>query len=83
MCRDTSLHETIIERLKKHFKHLATVKLYEEVNEIVFATNSKGYTLETLEMAAKNLNVTARQKNLVKLKCVDLKDFLQSVNIVS
>ncbi|CAH0726326.1 unnamed protein product, partial [Brenthis ino] len=83
VCRDTSLQETIMETLKRHFKHLATVKLYEEVNEIVFATNSKNYTLENLEATARHLNVTARQRNLVNLKCVDLKDFLQSVNIIS
>lgn len=83
VCRDTNLHESIIEKLKKHFKHLATVKLYEEVNEIIFATNSKSYTMESLEISAKHLNTTARQKNLVNIRCVDLKDFLQSVNIVS
>lgn len=73
-----------METLKQHFKHLLSVKLYEEVNEIVFASNSdKDYTLEKLEEAAKSLNTTARQKKLVFSKCVDLKDFLQSVNIIS
>ncbi|CAH2105057.1 unnamed protein product [Euphydryas editha] len=84
VCRDTELQDSIMETLKQHFKHLVTVKLYEEVNEIVFASNSdKDYTLENLEVAAKSLNMTARQKNLVFSKCVDLKDFLQSVTIIS
>nr|XP_026490448.1 methyltransferase-like protein 13 [Vanessa tameamea] len=84
VCRDTQLQESIIETLKQHFKHLVTVKLYEEVNEIVFATNSDNdYTLDNMEAAAKSLNQTARQKNLVNLKCVDLKDFIQSINIIS
>ncbi|XP_068621193.1 eEF1A lysine and N-terminal methyltransferase homolog [Battus philenor] len=84
VCRDAKLQESILDTLKRHFKHLATVKLYEEVNEIVFATNSnKQYTMEDLEAAAKGLNTTARHKNLVNIKCVDLKDFLQSVTILS
>ncbi|XP_013147174.1 PREDICTED: methyltransferase-like protein 13 [Papilio polytes] len=83
VCRDVKLHDSIINTLKEYFKHLATVKLYEEVNEIVFARNSAPYTMEELETAAKDLNARARQKNLVNIKCVDLKDFLQSVTIVS
>ncbi|XP_014360897.2 eEF1A lysine and N-terminal methyltransferase homolog [Papilio machaon] len=84
VCRDVKLYESILNTLKRHFKHLATVKLYEEVNEIVFATNSnKPYNTEDLETAAKGLNARARQKNLVNIKCVDLKDFLQSLTIVS
>ncbi|CAK1603562.1 unnamed protein product [Parnassius mnemosyne] len=84
VCRDTKLQESILETLKRHFKHLISVKLYEEVNEIVFATNSnKLYTMDNLEAAVKSLNGIARQKNLVKIKCVDLKDFLQSVTIIS
>lgn len=60
------------------------MKLYEDVNEIIFATNSsKSYNKDDLEEAVKGLNAAARQKGLVKVKCVDLKDFLQSVNIIS
>ncbi|CAH3855140.1 eEF1A lysine and N-terminal methyltransferase homolog [Pieris brassicae] len=84
VCRDKSLREKMIETLKRHFKHIASVKLYEEVNEIIFATNSDmPYNIEVLEAAAKNLNATARKHNLVKIKCVDLKDFLQAVTIES
>ncbi|XP_047519187.1 eEF1A lysine and N-terminal methyltransferase homolog [Pieris napi] len=84
VCRDKSLQEKTIETLKRHFKHIASVKLYEEVNEIIFATNSNmPYNIEVLEQAAKNLNATARKNNLVKIKCVDLKDFLQAVTIES
>ncbi|XP_047510251.1 eEF1A lysine and N-terminal methyltransferase homolog [Pieris napi] len=84
VCRDKSLQEKTIETLKRHFKHIVSVKLYEEVNEIIFATNSNmPYNIEVLEQAAKNLNATARKQNLVKIKCVDLKDFLQAVTIES
>ncbi|XP_069356733.1 eEF1A lysine and N-terminal methyltransferase homolog [Maniola hyperantus] len=84
VCRDTNLQETIMSTLKKHFKHLVTVKLYEEVNEIVFATNThRQYSMESLEEAAIAINTIARDRNLVKIKCVDLKDFLQSVTIVA
>ncbi|XP_047506732.1 eEF1A lysine and N-terminal methyltransferase homolog isoform X3 [Pieris napi] len=84
VCRDKSLQEKTIETLKRHFKHIVSVKLYEEVNEIIFATNSNmPYNIEVLEEAAKNLNATARKHNLVKIKCVDLKDFLQAVTIES
>ncbi|CAG9121648.1 unnamed protein product [Plutella xylostella] len=84
VCRDNSLHESLIQKIKQHFQHIVTVKLCEEVNEIIFATNSKQvYTTEVLEAAIKRLNATARERNLVKIKCVDLTDFLQSVAIVS
>ncbi|XP_073967697.1 eEF1A lysine and N-terminal methyltransferase homolog [Choristoneura fumiferana] len=83
VCRDNDLHDTIIDALKKHFKHLVTVKLYEEVNEIVFATNGSSYSIEGLEETVKRLNAAAREKGLAKIKCVDLTDFLQSVTILS
>ncbi|KAI5632989.1 methyltransferase domain-containing protein [Phthorimaea operculella] len=84
VCRDTSLQTAIMSTLKKHFKHLTSVKLYEEVNDIIFATNSdKSYSVDVLETAAKELNGVARQKKLVDIKCVDLKDFLQSVTVIS
>lgn len=84
VCRDTALHESIMDILKQHFKHIITVKLYEEVNEIVLATNStKSYNNENFEKAIRDLNATARQKKLVSVRCVDLKDFMQSVVIVS
>ncbi|XP_075991891.1 eEF1A lysine and N-terminal methyltransferase homolog [Anticarsia gemmatalis] len=84
VCRDTELHSSILDTLKRHFKHLTTVKLYEEVNEIVFATNSdKMYDNEDFDKAVRELNANARQKKLVNVRCVDLKDFMQSVSIVS
>ncbi|XP_053607536.1 eEF1A lysine and N-terminal methyltransferase homolog [Plodia interpunctella] len=84
VCRDPALQTSIIQTVKQHFKHLATVKLYEEVNEIVFATNSKKpYKMDDLEDAAKKLNASARENKLVPVKCVDLKDFMQSVTIVT
>ncbi|CAH2246693.1 jg3534, partial [Pararge aegeria aegeria] len=84
VCRDTQLHETIMTTLKKHFKHLVAVKLYEDVNEVVFATNgNRQYSMDSFEEAARTLNASARERNLVKIKCVDLKDFLQSITIVS
>ncbi|XP_050685415.1 eEF1A lysine and N-terminal methyltransferase homolog isoform X2 [Leptidea sinapis] len=83
VCRDTTLRDSILETLKGHFKHIASSKLYEDVNEIIFATNSGEYTIDILEAAAKSLNAEARGRNLVNAKCVDLKDFLQSVNIIS
>ncbi|CAB3248151.1 unnamed protein product [Arctia plantaginis] len=84
VCRDTQLHESILNAIKRHFKHITTVKLYEEVNEIVFATNSsKSYNNEDFDKAVKELNAAARQKKLVDIRCVDLKDFMQSVIIVS
>ncbi|XP_045510777.1 eEF1A lysine and N-terminal methyltransferase homolog [Colias croceus] len=84
VCRDKALQETIMESLKRHFKHIVSIKLYEEVNEVIFATNSNAsYNVEDLENAAKNLNANAREKKLVKVKCVDLKDLLQSVNIIA
>ncbi|KAJ2944486.1 hypothetical protein O0L34_g3831 [Tuta absoluta] len=84
VCRDTTLQTSLMQTLKKHFKHLASVKLYEEVNDIIFATNSdKPYSVDVLETAAKQLNGVARGKKLVDIKCVDLKDFLQSVTVIS
>lgn len=84
VCRDKCLQESILETLKQHFTHLVTVKLYEEVNEIVFATNSKrAYSMDHFEEAIKNLNTTAREKRLVDVRCVDLKDFMQSVTVMS
>ncbi|XP_061708112.1 eEF1A lysine and N-terminal methyltransferase homolog [Cydia pomonella] len=83
VCRDNTLHDSIIQTLKQHFTHLITVKLYEEVNEIVFATNGEAYSIEKLEEAAKGLNAVCRQRGLNRIKCVDLKDFLQSISIVS
>lgn len=84
VCRDATLQSSIIASLKRHFKHLVSIKLYEELNEIIFATNTeKPYSKEDLESAAKSLNGTARQRNLVNIKCVDLKDFLQSVIVIS
>ncbi|XP_063358899.1 eEF1A lysine and N-terminal methyltransferase homolog [Cydia amplana] len=83
VCRDNTLHDSIIQAVKHHFTHLITVKLYEEVNEIVFATNGEAYSIEKLEEAAKGLNAASRQKGLNRIKCVDLKDFLQSISIVS
>lgn len=84
VCRDVELQASIIDTLRKHFRRLVMVKLYEDVNEIVFATNSvNDYDKEQLENAVKALNRAARQRNLVAVKCVDLKDFMQSVDIVS
>ncbi|XP_049870997.1 eEF1A lysine and N-terminal methyltransferase homolog [Pectinophora gossypiella] len=84
VCRDTQLHDSIIQTLKQHFKHIVTMKLYEEVNETVFATNGEtSYTTDLLEEAAKGLNTLARQKKLVDIRCVDLKDFLQSATVLS
>ncbi|KAG6453988.1 eEF1A lysine and N-terminal methyltransferase homolog [Manduca sexta] len=84
VCRDTELQASIIETLKRHFKHIVTVKLFEEINEAVFATNSdEVYNIEVFETCVKSLNSMARENNLVDVKCVDLKDFLQSVTIVS
>ncbi|XP_041983193.1 eEF1A lysine and N-terminal methyltransferase homolog [Aricia agestis] len=83
VCRDNSIRDSTIETLKRHFKYIVTVNLYEEVNEIVLANNSQPYTSDKLESAAKELNSIARQRGLVKIKCVDLKDLLQSLNFVS
>lgn len=84
MCRDTQLYESIYDSIKRHFKHITTVKLYEEVNEIVFATNSsQPYNNEDFDKAVKELNAAARQKKLVPIRCVDLKYFLQSIMVVS
>ncbi|KAH9636151.1 hypothetical protein HF086_007103 [Spodoptera exigua] len=84
VCRDVDLQQSIMDILKRHFKHLTTVKLYEEVNEIVFATNSnKMYNTDDFGKAVKDLNASARQKKLVDIRCVDLKDFLQSVIVIS
>lgn len=84
VCRDKSIQEKVMDRLKQHFKHIASIKLYEEVNEIIFATNSNtAYYIDLLETAAKSLNFTARDQNLVKSKCVGLKDFLQSITIIT
>ncbi|CAD0196413.1 unnamed protein product [Chrysodeixis includens] len=84
VCRDTELQQSIMETLKKHFKHLTTVKLFEEVNEIVLATNSNNlYTNDAFDQAIRDLNTAARNKKLVNVRCVDIKDFLQSVTIIS
>lgn len=84
VCRDVDLQQSIMDILKRHFKHLTTVKLYEEVNEIVFATNSsKTYNSDDFEKAVKELNACARQKKLVDIRCVDLKDFSQSVTVIA
>ncbi|KAM3959142.1 eEF1A lysine and N-terminal methyltransferase homolog isoform 1-T1 [Aphomia sociella] len=84
VCRDRSLQDSILCTLKQHFTHLVTVKLYEEVNEIVFATNSnRAYSMDRFEETIKNLNAIAREKGLVDVRCVDLKDFMQSVTVVS
>ncbi|XP_072936789.1 eEF1A lysine and N-terminal methyltransferase homolog [Epargyreus clarus] len=84
VCRDTQLQSNILGTLKQHFKHLASAKLYEEVNEIIFAANgSRAYSTDVLEKAASELNALSKQRNLVKDKCVDLKDFLQSITIIS
>lgn len=84
VCRDVELQASMLLTLKRHFKHLVSVKLYEEVNEIIFATNSrKPYDNDTLETAVRSLNSAARSQNLVNVKCVDIKDFLQSINIIS
>ncbi|XP_028174754.1 eEF1A lysine and N-terminal methyltransferase homolog isoform X3 [Ostrinia furnacalis] len=83
VCRDTVLQASILDTIKTHFKHVATVKLYEEVNEIVFASNGTAYSNESFEEAIKSINQAARQKGLVKVRCVDLKDFMQSTNIIS
>ncbi|CAG9784682.1 unnamed protein product [Diatraea saccharalis] len=84
VCRDTELHDTIIETLKTHFAHIVSMKLYEDVNEIIFATNGETkYSSERLEEAAKSLNTAARSKRLVNVRCVDLKDLVQSANIIS
>lgn len=84
VCRDLDLQQSIMDILKRHFKHLTSVKLYEEVNEIVLATNSnKMYNTDDFEKAVKELNACARQKKLVDIRCVDLKDFLQSVTVIS
>lgn len=84
VARDLELQQSIMDTLKRHFKHLASVKLYEEVNEVVFASNSdKVYSNDDFEKAIKELNAAARQKKLVDVRCVDIKDFLQSVTIIS
>lgn len=83
VCRDVQLHSSIMTTLKRHFKHLVSVQLCEDVNEIIFATNSTEYTRDKMEATVKELNAAARDRNLVKVKCVDLKDFLQSITIIS
>lgn len=83
VCRDTQLQETIMTSIKQHFKHIASAKLYEEVNEVIFATNTNKYSMDNFESAVKNLNATARERKLVNIRCVELKDFLQSVKIIS
>ncbi|GBP46835.1 Methyltransferase-like protein 13 [Eumeta japonica] len=83
VCRDTKLHDSIVSNLKQHFSHLVSIKLEEEVNEVILASNRINYDKEQLDAAVRLLNATARNKNLVKIKCLDLKDFISSVNIIS
>lgn len=84
VCRDAVLRDSILASLKRLFKHVANVRLYEEVNEVVFACDREApYSPEALEAAAKGLNAAARARSLVSVKCVDLKDFLQSLTILS
>ncbi|XP_060803281.1 eEF1A lysine and N-terminal methyltransferase homolog [Amyelois transitella] len=84
VCRNEALHSSIIKMMKPHFKHIMTATLTEDVNEILIATNGKNvYKMDALEDAVKRLNAAARESKLVAVNSVDLKDFMQNVNIVS
>lgn len=83
VCRDAELHDSIMDTLKLNFNHILRIKLHEEVNEVVMASNEQAYSLETLGQASKSLNSLARKAKLVKIKCVDLQDIIQSATIIS
>ncbi|CAH2065892.1 unnamed protein product, partial [Iphiclides podalirius] len=82
VCREAAPRRALLSALRALFGHVASVRLGEEVNEVVLAARGP-FSPDALEAAAKGLNAAARSNRLVPLKCVDLKDFLQSLTILS
>ncbi|OWR41490.1 CGI-01 protein [Danaus plexippus plexippus] len=83
VCRDKQIRESTLDVLKKYFKYIATVQLETEVNEIIFATNGdRAYDAQRIEAAVTDVNQAARQRKLVKLKCIDMKDVLDTLSVV-
>lgn len=86
VCRDEQLRNNVICDLKKYFSSVLTYKLDEDVNEVIYCTNSSH--VENLEKwkkslvsSAKSLNFQARESKLSKEDMVDASEFLQQLKI--
>lgn len=75
MCRDDNLQEQVLTELRQSFRSIASYKLEEDVNEILYCRNDdvvEGVpvrqvfekSLKNFDMAAKNLNSWTKNHNI-------------------
>lgn len=86
VCRDDQLRENVIGDLKKYFSAVLGYKLDEDVNEVIYCTNSTHVGnldkwKKSFVSSARNLNSQARESKLCKEDMVDVSDFLQQLKI--
>lgn len=86
VCRDEHLRDQTLIGLKSSFPTLCSYKLDEDVNEIIYCTNSEKYTdlsswKKGFGLSGRKLNDTTKTKRLCKDDVVDLMEFLNELKI--
>lgn len=83
VCRDDKLRENVLVDLKKSFQTVASYKLEEDVNEILYCQNVKHDPDEwnkAMEKSVKNINdLLSKEKNSLEL--IEVQDFMNDLKL--
>jgi len=85
VCRDSILRKALVEDLNKLWSHIASYKLEEEVNEILFCTNysklKTGESLKSFDQAFRLVNDHVKKARKSKEDLIDLEETLRLMKV--
>ncbi|XP_055540802.1 eEF1A lysine and N-terminal methyltransferase homolog [Wyeomyia smithii] len=86
VCRDDSLRQQVVEKLKQTFKYVLSYKLEEDVNEIFYCADSAALDCaekwqRAMKQSAEGLNSLAKKAKLSRVDLVDLPEFMQGLKL--
>lgn len=86
VCRDDSLRQGVVDKLKKVFNYVLSYKLEEHVNEIFYCSDNATLNCadkwqEAMKQSANDLNGLAKKAKLSRDDLVDLEEFVQGLRL--
>lgn len=86
VCRDEKLRGSAMKCLKKYFPAMCTYKLDEDINEVIYCTNSEKLTNQknwkkALISSGKTLNASVKAKKLSNDDLLDVTEFMKELKL--
>ncbi|XP_054742022.1 eEF1A lysine and N-terminal methyltransferase homolog [Anastrepha obliqua] len=86
VCRDEALRDEALQQLRAAFKAVCSYKLDEDINEVIYCSNSEKYKSiaewkKDLGAAARRLNNSAKEQKLQKDDMLEVTEFINELNI--